>query len=721
MFIINIFNTQNDMKGEAVELIKIFDGADKRFIIPLYQRNYDWKEENCKQLFSDLISLHNNPKRKSHFFGSIVSQIQEDTDIRLIIDGQQRITTVSLILIALVKAAKKGDIKYQRADLIDKIFKSYLVDEYLDSERKVKLKPIKNDMKAFDALLYLNEDQYLKESNVTRNYLYFYDKIIKCGLSLDELFNVIKRLVIIDIKLSREDDAQLIFESLNSTGLDLSEADKIRNYMLMSASSFEQEKLYIQYWNPIEECTSYNASPFIRDYLTLKQGKITKNDDVYFSFKRFVEDSGKQREELLSDIYEYAKIYQMIVNKSTGINKIDNKLKQLSTLDTTIAYPYFFGVIYYFKMGNINEDILYKVLDTCENYWARRIMCNMPSNAMNKIFSTLHREIINELKRYNERKLPESPEYNYADILIYLLRKKEGSGYFPTDEMLKEDFTSRQVYKITPQHKLFILERLENRNNVEIHDVVSGVKNGTITIEHIMPQTLTDDWKRELGPDYERIHSTYLHTIANLTLTGYNSTYSNYTFIKKRDIENGFKANAYRLNNEIKLKDKWTETELIERGKQLYNEFIKLWPLPTSKYVPIRKENVIASLDDEDAVFTNKKLIAFFYKDVRYSVSNWKEMLIKICAHCLADNSSAMEWMCANQKNSLSNTQDDNKTQFADGKYVWADNSTSTKIHMLTSIFNECGIPLSDLKFEFWTPEEEIVPPQLTIDFYDNE
>lgn len=707
------------MKGEAVELIKIFDGADKRFIIPLYQRNYDWKEDNCKQLFSDLISLHKNPQRKSHFFGSIVSQIQEDTDIRLIIDGQQRITTVSLILIALVKAAKKGDIKYQRIDLIDKIFKSYLVDEFMDSTRKVKLKPIKNDMNAYDAILYLNEDQYLKESNVTRNYLYFYDKIINCGLTLDELFNVIKRLIIIDIKLSADDDAQLIFESLNSTGLDLSEADKIRNYMLMSANSTEQEYLYTNYWNPIEECTNYNPSPFIRDYLTLKQGKITKNDIIYFSFKKFVEDSGKNREELLSDIYEYAKIYKKIVNNSTGVYKVDNKLKQLSTLDTTVAYPYFMGLIYYYCTGNISENNLYRVLDTCENFWARRIMCNLPSNALNKIFSTLHRETVNELKRYNERKQPDAPEYSYADVLIFLLRKKEGTSLFPTDEMLKEDFTTRQVYRMQPPQKTFILERLENRNNVEKHDVVAGIKSGKITIEHIMPQTLSEDWKKELGPDYERIHSTYLHTIANLTLTGYNSTYSNYTFLKKKEIENGFKDSAFRLNNELKLKDKWTEEELIERGKFLYNEFIKLWPFPTTEYTQIKKENEIASLDDDAAVFKNKFLIAYIYKDSRNSVHNWKEMLIEVCALCVAENKSAMEWLCANKKYNLSNTLDDNKTPFAEDKYVSADNSTSTKIHMLTSILTECGIPLSDLTFELGTRGEDNAAPEFPLDFYE--
>lgn len=242
------------MKGDAQPLIKFFDGSDKRFIIPLYQRNYDWKEENCEQLFQDLMKLHNSD-RKSHFFGSIVSSIQSGTEDRFIIDGQQRITTVSLLLIAMVNAKKEGQIESTDAKLVEKIFKRYLVDEYQEDERKVKLKPIKKDMQAFDALLYKPKDQYIKESNVTRNYDFFYNKITSVGLTLDELFETIKKLEVINIRLDEDDDPQLIFESQNSTGLDLSEADKIRNYLLMSLAPTEQDDLYTRFWNPIEEFT----------------------------------------------------------------------------------------------------------------------------------------------------------------------------------------------------------------------------------------------------------------------------------------------------------------------------------------------------------------------------------------------------------------------------------------------------------------------------------
>ena len=295
------------MKGDAQPLIKFFDGSDKRFIIPLYQRNYDWKEENCEQLFQDLLKLHKSD-RTNHFFGSIVSSIQQGKEDRYIIDGQQRITTVSLLLIAMVNACKAGAIKVSDNKLSEKILKRYLVDEYQEDERKVKLKPIKKDMQAFDALLYKSKDQYIKESNVTRNYDFFYDSIVRSNLTVDELFETIKKLEVINIRLDENDDPQLIFESLNSTGLDLSEADKIRNYLLMSLNPSEQDDLYNRFWNPIEEFTKYDPSSFVRDYLTMKQGKIGRIDKIYFIFKEYAENQKCNRAELLEDMYHYAKI-----------------------------------------------------------------------------------------------------------------------------------------------------------------------------------------------------------------------------------------------------------------------------------------------------------------------------------------------------------------------------------------------------------------------------
>ena len=688
------------MKGEAQPLIKYFDGSDKRFIIPLYQRNYDWKEENCEQLFQDLMKLHNSD-RKSHFFGSIVSSVQLGTEDRFIIDGQQRITTVSLLLIAMVNAKKEGLIEATDAKLVEKIFKRYLVDEYQEDERKVKLKPIKKDMQAFDALLYKPKDQYIKESNVTRNYDFFYDKITRAGLTLDELFETIKKLEVINIRLDEDDDPQLIFESLNSTGLDLSEADKIRNYLLMSLAPVEQDNLYTRFWNPIEEFTKYEPSSFVRDYLTMKQGKIGRIDKIYFIFKEYAETANIDRATLLEDMYHYAKIYNHVDTAKVGTDKLNRKLNQLRTLDSTIAYPFFMAFFDYASKVELAETEIYQVLDVIEAYWARRIICNLPSNALNKVFATLHRDVLN----YVDKSSGYSTN-SYIDVLTYVLLKKGGSSVFPSDDEVKGDFKTRQVYKMPVNSRMFILERMENQDNNERHDVVKELTEKNITIEHIMPQTLSSKWKATLGDDWERIHEQYLHTMANLTLTGYNSQYSNLTFIEKKNMQKGFKDSAFRLNNFVKSCEQWTETELKARQKELQNVFMRLWPMPTTSFEPLRREAESASLDDEDYEFTGKKLQAYMLHGVRYTVNTWKEMLIQVCGHILIEKRSTIEWLCANEKYGFSTTQGDGRCEFVTGMYVWTDNSTATKINILHGMFGECNISASELVFEFRSEQE---------------
>ena len=683
------------MKGDAQPLIKFFDGSDKRFIIPLYQRNYDWKEDNCEQLFQDLLKMHHSD-RKSHFFGSIVSSIQSGTEDRFIIDGQQRITTVSLLLIAMVNAFKVGDIQATDGKLVDKIFKRYLVDEYQEDERKVKLKPIKKDMDAFDALLYKPKEQYLKGSNVTRNYEFFYDKIVKSGLTMDELFETIKKLEVINIKLDEDDDPQLIFESLNSTGLDLSEADKIRNYLLMSLAPAEQDDLYTRYWNPIEESTKYDPSSFVRDYLTMKQGKIGRIDKIYFIFKEYAENERIGRAELLEEMHHYAKIYSQIDNANMGTEKINRKLNQVRTLDSTVAYPFYMAFFDYAEKNGLSDEEKYRVLDIVEAYWARRIICNLPSNALNKVFATLHRDVLN-----NMNKAVEGTNPTYTDVLIYLLLKKGRSSVFPKDDEVKEDFATRQVYKMPANLRMFILERMENRDSKECHDVVKQLTEKTISIEHIMPQTLSEKWKDALGEEWERIHQQYLHTMANLTLTGYNSQYSNLAFLEKRDMEKGFNDSAFRLNNYVKSCDQWTEVEMKQRQHDLLEVFMRLWPMPSTTFEPAKREIESASIEDDDYEFTGKKIQGYFYHNVHYTVNTWKEMLIQMCNHVLLEKRSTIEWLCANEEHGFSHTPETWKKELAPGLYVWTDNSTYTKINILRGMLNECNIPLSELVFEF--------------------
>lgn len=282
-----------------------------------------------------------------------------------------------------------------------------------------------------------------------------------------------------------------------------------------------------------------------------------------------------------------------------------------------------------------------------------------------------------------------------------MLLNKARSSIFPRDEEVKTEFASRQVYKIPTLQRIFILERLENQDNNERHEVVKQLSNKEITIEHIMPQTLSEKWKASLGENWETIHQQYLHTMANLTLTGYNSQYSNLSFIEKRDMEKGFKDSAFRLNNYVKDCEKWTEEELLQRQQQLLKVVLKLWPMPSTSFEPVRRDAENVSMDEEDFEFTGKKLQAYIYKGVRYTVNTWKEMLIQVCGHVLLEYRPTIEWLCANEKHGFSYKPEAWRRELGQGMYVWSDNSTNTKLSILHGLFKECDIPYSELAFEF--------------------
>lgn len=702
------------MKGEAQKLLRFFDGADKRFVIPVYQRNYDWKESNCAQLFDDLVSLHESG-RASHFFGSIVSwNSNDDGEERMIIDGQQRITTVSLILIAIVRAAKAGDIVCNDPTTLEKIWEQYLVDRFHKSERKVKLKPIKRDLEAFDALLFKDEEDYVKGSNITKNYYYFYRRIASCGLSAEDLHDAVRKLEVINIKLNAQDNPQLIFESLNSTGLDLSEADKIRNYLLMSLDEEEQEKFYEKYWNKIERDTDYNPTMFIRDYLTVQKNQIFRVEEIYFKFKNLLSSSGMSRTDVLEDMARYSTYYSQIVNASTGSKKVDRKITELNTIDSAVAMPFYMSFLDYAKSNGLSEQEVYEVFDSIENYWARRIICFLPSNALAKAFSTLHSEILKKIASYEKRGVELTA--SYSEILKFILLRKQGVGAFPRNEMVTEEFKTRQVYKMPAPHKYFLFERMENVSNTERHDVIKELKqDGSITIEHIMPQHLTDEWKSELGEEWSRIHEQYLHTFANLTLTGWNSSYSNRTFTEKLEgyIDKkgvkvyGFKDSAYQLNNYLKTCTCWTETEILERQKLLLDRFYSIWPMIESSFKPLEKETDTISLDDDnvDDEVVGRKIVAFSFMGEHHQVSSWVDMMLYVCRIVERNHWATMQYLC--EKDNWFHLKPSNYTAtISVGHFVQAGGNWG-KVAALKLLLKECEIPYADLQFELVPTQED--------------
>ena len=530
------------MKGSASHLLEFLEGSRKRFIIPVYQRNYDWKQENCKQLFDDLVQVIRENKQ-SHFFGSIVSYAHLRDEV-VLIDGQQRITTVSLILIAMINAMKQGIMASEDSNLVDILQDTYIIDKYRKEERKVRLKPFRDDCNAFDRLIFNKEEDYVADSKVTHNYHYFFDRIANLKeLTMDELYRAIDSLEIIDIVLEPEhgDDPQLIFESLNSTGLDLTEADKIRNFILMGLKPDIQEKYYDDYWNKIENCTGSELDSFVRNYLTIETGVIPNIRNVYQAFKAYAK--GKDIQQLLGQMLTYATAYKKLTTFDLGDSEANEIAKRLDLLDITVAYPFLMAFMIYASDTGIYEKELVPVLSCIESFIFRRLMCDLPTNALNKIFATLHKFVVKNKKETD----------TYSDVMVYYLETRKLSSTFPKDEEFLNGFTTKNIYAMRGKNKTYLFERLENGSSKEKNDIVGNIAEGILTIEHIMPQTLSPWWRQELGDKYETIHEKWLHTIANLTLTGYNSTYSNKSFPEKKTIENGFLQSGLRLNQYIAL------------------------------------------------------------------------------------------------------------------------------------------------------------------------
>lgn len=670
------------------------EGSKKRFIIPVYQRNYDWKTENCKQLYDDLVKVIKN-KRRSHFFGSLVSVYEpsgRNTEF-LVIDGQQRLTTVSLLLLAMYNLIKSGIITPKDVYLDKQIYEDFLVDKYQPEETRIKLKPVKNDQKAFGKL-FNDAREHIRESNLTTNYNYFYERIQKQEISIDELFDAICRLEIINITLNNEDNPQLIFESLNSTGLDLSEGDKIRNFILMGLPSKEQDEYYDKYWNRIEECTKYDVSSFVRDYLSIKRLEIPSQKKIYISFKDYVDQKSIETEELLKDLLAYAKRYEILLSGGTENKALDACIYRLNRLETTVTRPFFLEVLRLYDENKLDISEVSKIFLIIENYLFRRTICDLPGNMLNKMFYMLHREIT----RY------EGNDVGYLEKFKYALLSKKDRARFPDDDEFAERFTERPIYQMNSKNKIYIMERLENYSTLEDKDVYGHCDDGTYSIEHIMPQHLTPAWIKALGEDYEEIHEMWLHRIANLTLTAYNSRYSNSTFEEKKSMKNGFEDSGIRMNTYIAKKDKWTLAELEERNQYLMGRALEIWAAPTTTFKPAVKQMDSYTLDD-DTSLSGRLIARFSYKNTEQPVSSWVEMFQKVLQILYAEDKSVITKLAASKDDGLAlnftmNEADFKKTvEIGDGIYVWTNTSTQTKLSVLNKVFKLYDADPSDLVF----------------------
>lgn len=676
------------MKGDGIQLFSYLEGPSHRYIIPVYQRRYDWKIENCKQLYNDLLRL-SKTKVGNHFFGSIVSDVvgAGSTTEYHIIDGQQRLTTVTLLLLAIAKLVEKGEVESQEVDLNDQIMERFIISKWAKEDDRIKLIPVKRDRKALNHLIFGEEDEYIENSNLTINYKYFYERLKKDAHNIDEIYSAILRLQVISITLEKGDDAQLIFESLNSTGLALSEGDKIRNFILMNLPLDEQNKYFEKYWIKIEDLTNKKIDNFVRNYLSIKTSSAPTMAKVYFEFKEYVNRHNDSLEELLEDMLKYSKFYKKLLDGESGLkNKdLDASMFNLKKMEISVTEPFFMEVFSLYDKEELSLDDLIGIYSVIEAYLFRRNICGVGTNALNKIFLNLNKDII----RYD------GSTDNYVDKLKYNLINKRDSGRFPKDEEFYENFYNKEVYLMRGRFKNYLFNKIENYNTVETKDIYNHLDDGTYSIEHIMPQKLNDDWFEELGDNAEEIHEKWIHKLGNLTITGYNSDMGNSSFEKKRDGKHGFKKSGIRMNQDLALLDSWGEEEIEKRHRDLLDLSVyEIWKYPSTDFELQREDVEYISLADDDYDLRGKKILKINFRGEESSFKNWAEAFTFIIKTLHEEDKSQLINLIREEPrdvlglNFFTSSNDLRSFEKIDEDiFVSTNNNTNTKIRILSKLF----------------------------------
>ncbi len=553
------------MKATEAKLLD-FLKKSPQFVIPIYQRTYSWTERECDQLWGDIIRTGGNEKIPAHFMGSIVYvekglyQVSSQSPL-LVIDGQQRLTTASLIVEALARAL--GDTEPVDGFSAKKLRNYYLLNPLEEGERGYKLILSQTDKTSLKALLNQQPWPIDYSYRIKANFELFQERIAALNGDLIVVCKGLAKLAIVDISLSRDqDNPQLIFESLNSTGRELSQADLIRNFILMGLEPEMQTKLYEQFWRPMElefgqEAYATNFDSFIRDYLTVKTGEIPNVREVYDAFKLYSRSLGV--ESLVVDIRTFAGYYcAMALGREQDL-ELRSAFQDIRELKVDVAFPFLLELYDDYKRGLLKKEELLSTVRLVESYVFRRAVCDIPTNSMNKTFATFARNLKKD--RYFE-----SIQANF--MLLRSYRR------FPSDDEFKQKLVTKDLYHF--RSRSYWLRRLEN------YDRKERVSVDEFTIEHIMPQNekVSAQWQADLGPEWKRVWETYLHTLGNLTLTAYNPEYSDKGFIEKRDMKGGFAESPLRLNKELATLEHWNEETIQKRGQRLAVQAADVWLVP---------------------------------------------------------------------------------------------------------------------------------------------
>jgi uncharacterized protein with ParB-like and HNH nuclease domain len=553
--------------------------TSRQFIVPIFQRNYSWQKSQYEQLWFDILRASKFKEKQNHFIGSIV-YIDMGTPAGrpqqlLLIDGQQRLTTISILLCAIKDYVQKFNLETKLINLA-KIKNQFLYNSDEIDEDRYKLLLNVQDKETYIKLIDNTIFTVNKPAtNIIKCYEFFYERIedfIKQHGQIDEIYAGIFKLSLVSISLDKDsDNPQMIFESMNSTGKDLSQTDLLRNYLLMDLTPEKQTRLYKTYWKPMEELFGEDIYKndvnkfdyFIRDFLTLKSdtGYICKINNVYENFKRYYLDNNCEKFAVLKDLFTYAKYYACIDLLQENDDELKLYWQEFKKLDSHVVYPFLLKLYDDYSRQILIKEDFKKILQVVISYLWRRAICEIPTNSLSKTFATLYQAVDKE---------------DYVNSIIKAFVFKSSYKRFPSDYEVREKLQTKDIYHF--RLRKYLLEALENYYHKEPIDL----NTANYTIEHIMPQNIEHNlsWQQMLGEDWQEVHSLYLHTLGNLTITGYNAEMSNKSFVEKVNGESGFKHSHLKLNESIAQSDVWNKKAIQRRTNILTDIILKIWKYP---------------------------------------------------------------------------------------------------------------------------------------------
>lgn len=607
-------------------VLSILEGNESKLYIPSYQKQYDWRTNNCSKFFDDLTRIINF-SLENHFLGAfIVTTAPDNQFIRYeIVDGQQRLLTCSLILLALANLVKSEKLTSKNSYLADEIMDRYLVSRYDSSDNKYKLILTGEDQESY-LKLFGDPENYNQSSKITINYEWICQSILESPYSADDIYSALKKLYSIFIKLDTSESAHEIFEGLNNSGLSLTEGDKVRNLLLMSLKKSERDASLEYFWSEIEDCCKGNTlTNFIQDYLSIKDNRVTDISNLYEAFKAYKYKSRLTNQELLGDLKSYAILFQKVNDLETGIDKdLDDALIRLHSLDCPATTPFIIGVLRLLELKKITLDDAKLAFSSIENYIFRRAICSMPSKSLFATFASLLREVYAIDKNYD----------NFIDKLNYILINKQNAAKvarMPEDEEFTKNLLETDIYNTNRYLLPYILDKIENNNKGTRRPIIEQIQDRTLNIDLIIPQTLTEEWKEYLGENAKDIYKKYVNKLVNITVVNYDSQMATASFDIKKTAENGFANSEFKMNKDLAKVDVWNEEAIQDRQKRLERVVAKAWPMLETNHLNLQEEkDPETSAINEGFDFTNIEILFYLFNGEQCRAATFTDMYVEV-------------------------------------------------------------------------------------------